>query len=66
MKNNPFLTMAGLFTWVQENEQKSKAIAGLVNRKFPWLKDVDQIMVSFDVWLEKHLEHIEQRIVLTH
>ncbi len=61
MKNSPLLTVGSLFTWVQENEQKSKAIAGLINHKFPWLKDVHQIMDSFDVWLvEKHLEHIEQ------
>lgn len=58
---NPLLTVGGLFTWVQDNQQRSKALAGLINQKFPWLRDVDRVLGPFDIWLiEEHLKHIEE------
>ena len=61
MDENTLLTVASLFTWVQENEQQSKALASVINRRFPWLQNVDKLMNSFDVWLiTEHLRHIEE------
>jgi len=61
LASHPLLTLGGLFTWAQENEQQFKGIANIVSRRLPWMANVNEVLDPFDLWLiEKHLEHIEE------
>ena len=61
MKANILLTPAQMFTWVQKNQDQSKAIANIVSRRLPWMENVNDLFDPFDIWLiEEHLKHIEE------
>lgn len=61
LKKNPFLTPAQLFTWVQNNQGKFRAMVGIMNRRMPWMANVDEIFDPFDAYMiNSLLDKIEE------